>query len=697
MTQIPRVTTTLLLALAGPALATESSIKLPTQTILGNRPAAEADTLPSASSHVSSSAVSPFNLGANLSESLQRVPGVLALNRQNYAQDVQISSRGFGARAQFGVRGVRLIQDGIPLTMPDGQGQPALFDLDGMQYIDVLRGPLSALYGNASGGIIQAYSAPAPLHPTLDSRSAVGSDGLWRSRLKYGGQHGDLGITANISRLETDGYRDHSQARRDIANLRLDWDIDDASTLTLLLNSLDQPETQDPLGLTAESLKEDRRQFGGNAEKFDTRKSVQHNQIGLNYQRRLDNDDQLTIVAYTGERDVQQYLGFPGGDSMNSQNQVVPGSGGVIELDRRFGGGEVGWLRDTQLFSVPVELAAGLTYGYQGEGRKGFVNNDGRKGDLKRDEFNRVDSKEAYLISTWALTNQWSLTAGVRHSRVEFESQDDFLGDGSDDSGSVDYRQTTPALGISYQWSPALTLYAAAGQGFETPTFQELAYRPNGSGLNFALQPSESVNTEVGFKLRQGDTRVDVALFYTRVNDEIVTGVEQATTERSTYANAGKSTRRGMELAVEQQLPYDLNAYMAYTYMDARFDEYVDGNGNDYAGNYLPGVPRHSLYAELAWAPAGGFSTALEAQSLSKRYATDNNQATAPGYAAFNWRAGYRQELGNWALEPFVRVDNLTDKEYIGSLIVNGAGARYYEPAPERNWLAGIGLQYQWR
>ncbi|GAA6131472.1 TonB-dependent receptor family protein [Halopseudomonas sabulinigri] len=689
MTQIPRVTTTLLLALAGPALAAESSIKLPTQTILGSNPAAAADALPSASSHVGSNAISPFSLGANLSESLQRVPGVLALNRQNYAQDVQISARGFGARAQFGVRGVRLIQDGIPLTMPDGQGQPALFDLDGMQYIDVLRGPLSALYGNASGGIIQAYSAPAPLTPTLDNRSAVGSDGLWRSRLKYGGQHGDLGISANVSRLETDGYRDHSQAQRDLANLRLDWDIDDASTLTLLLNSLDQPETQDPLGLSAAALHEDREQAVARAEQYNTRKTVRHNQAGVNYQRTLANNDQLTLLVYGGERYVQQYLAFTGDDPF--------AGGGVIELDRRFGGGEIGWLRDTQLLNVPIELAAGLTYSYQGEGRKGFVNNLGRKGDLKRDEFNRVDSKEAYLISTWALTDQWSLTAGVRHSRVEFESEDDFLSDGSDDSGSADYRQTTPALGISYQWTPALTLYAAAGQGFETPTFQELAYRPTGSGLNFALQPSESVNTEIGFKLREGDTRVDAALFYTRVNDEIVTGVEQATTDRSTYANAGKSTRRGLELALEQRLPWDLNAYLAYTYLDAKFDQYTDGNGDDFSGNYLPGVPRHSVYAELAWAPAGGFSTALEAQSLSKRYATDDNQSSAPGYAALNWRAGYRHELGDWSLEPFARIDNLTDKDYIGSLIVNGAGARYYEPAPERNWLVGIGLQYQWR
>ncbi|MAB86782.1 MAG: TonB-dependent siderophore receptor [Rhodobacteraceae bacterium] len=689
MTHRTATVAAILATLAGHVSAAESSLKLPTQTILGTGPAAANDRLPSASSHIDSDQISPYSLGANLSESLQRSPGILALNRQNYAQDVQISSRGFGARAQFGVRGVRLIQDGIPLTMPDGQGQPALFDLDGMQYFDVLRGPLSALYGNASGGIIQGFTEAAPLHPTLDSRSAIGSDNLWRSRLKYGGQHGDLSINANVSRLETDGYRDHSKAQRDMANLRLGWNIDDASSLTLLLNSLDQPETQDPLGLDAAALDEDREQAVARAEEYKTRKTVRHNQAGLNYQRRLSNDDQLTVMVYGGQRYVEQYLAFAGDGEFSG--------GGVIELDRKFGGGELGWQRDTSLFSLPVQLAAGITYGYQGEGRKGFINNNnGDKGGLKRDEFNQVDSKEAYLISTWALTDQWSLTAGVRHSRVELESDDDFLSDGSDDSGNVDYQQTTPALGISYQWSPALTLYSAAGQGFETPTFQELAYRPSGSGLNFDLQPSESRNAEVGFKLRQGNTRVDAALFYTRVEDEIVTGVKQVTSDRSTYANAGKSSRRGLELAVEQRFAYDLNAYLAYTYLDAEFDQYTDGNGNDFSGNSLPGVPRHSLYAELAWAPDNGFSTALEAQSLSQRYATDENQSKAPGYAVFNWRAGYRQELGSWALEPFARVDNLADKQYIGSLIVNDTRERYYEPAPERNWLVGVGLQYRW-
>ncbi len=676
------------LALLGAATSQAAPIQLPTQTVLGASDDAHELTLPLARSTLFLDQLPAANLGANLSEPLQRVPGLLALNRQNYAQDVQISSRGFGARAQFGVRGVRLLQDGIPLTMPDGQGQPALFDLDNLSRVEVLRGPLSSLYGNASGGIIQGYSSEGSYHPTLENRSGIGSDGLWRSRLKYGGQHGNLNVAANLSRLETDGYRDHSDTRRDMANLRLGWDIDDASTLTLLFNALDQPETQDPLGLTAAALREDRQQAVAQAELFDTRKSVSHQQLGLNYQRRLANDDRITLMAYGGERDVQQFLAFTG-------NSLYSG-GGVIELDRRFGGSELGWERDTQVFNLPVSIAAGLSWNYQGEGRQGFVNQFGRKGALQRDEFNRVESREAYLISTWQLAPRWSLTAGARYSKVTFNSDDKYFTDGQDDSGSVRYDQTSPALGLSYQWTPDLSLYAAIGQGFETPTFQELAYRPSGSGLNFDLKPSSADNAEIGFKLRRGDTRVDAALFYTRVDDEIVTGAPQVGTDRSTYANAGKSTRRGLELSIEQPLTDTLNAYLAYTWLDAHFDSYLDGSGTNLADKRLPGVPRHSLYAELAWQPREGLSTALEVQGMSKRYANDDNSASAPGYAALNWRASYRQQLGPWQLEPFARIDNLTDREYIASLIVNGAGARYYEPAPERSWLVGVGLQYQW-
>ena len=674
--------------------AANQPLSLPAQVILGSGNDSQDLRLPLARHTLTAEQIHTANAGANLSESLQRVPGLVALNRQNYAQDLQISSRGFGARSQFGVRGVRLVQDGIPLTMPDGQGQPALFDLDGLQRIEVLRGPLTTLYGNASGGIIQGFTGKAPFYPTLDNRPVIGSDGLQRSRLRYGGQHGDLNLSANVSRLETDGYRDHSDTRRDIANLRLGWDIDDASSLTLLINSLDQPATQDPLGLTRQQVRDDRRQARAQAELFDTRKSVRHNQAGLNYQRRLANDDQLTVMVYGGERDMQQYLGFPGGN---------PGAGGaVIELDRRFGGGELGWQRDTRVFDLPVTFAAGMAYNYQGEERKGFVNNNGSKGGLMRDEFNAVDSQEAYLISTWELAPRWELIAGVRHTRVEFDSDDDYLTDGQDDSGRTRDHSTNPAIGLNWSWTPELSLYAALGQGFETPTFQELAYRPDGAGMNPGLKPSLSRNAEVGLKWRTDRTWLDLAVFDSRVKDEIITGgniaIGGVETGRNFYTNAGRSTRRGVELSIEQRLADGLTGYLAYTWLQADYDRFVDVDGNNYAGNRLPGVPRHSFYAELLWQPYDqGFYTALESQGMSKRYATDDNQHAAAGYTVLNWRAGYQHSMGNITLEPFARRDNLTDKHYIGALIVNEGNQRFYEPAPERSWLVGLGVQYQWR
>ncbi|MBD9415280.1 TonB-dependent receptor [Pseudomonas sp. PDM16] len=678
-----------------PAGASDNGVlSLPSQVILGSAADSEDLRQPLARTTLIGGELQPQSLGANLSEPLQRVPGLLALNRQNYAQDLQISSRGFGARAGFGVRGVRLVQDGIPLTMPDGQGQPALFDLDGLDRLEVLRGPLSSLYGNASGGIIQGFSAPAAAEPTLNSRSAVGSDGLWRSRLRYGQQYDVLNISANLARLETDGYRDHSETRRDTGNLRLGWDIDPDSSLTLLFNHLDQPQTQDPLGLTEAQWRDDPRQSVAASSTFDTRKSVRHDQLGMNYQRQLNERDKLTLMAYGGQRYVQQYQAFAGADPY--------AAGGVVELERDFGGSELGWVRESEAFGLPVEIALGLVYDYQGERRRGFVNERGRKGQLKRDEFNAVDSQEAYAISTWQLAEAWSLTAGLRHSRIHFDSEDDFLTDGRDDSGSVRYQRSNPAFGLSWQWAPELSVYASVGQGFETPTFQELAYRPQSSGLNLALKPSLSRNAEVGAKWRHDSGWADIALFESRVRNEIVPGESQVGTDRSTYANAGRSRRRGLELSVEQELGMGLRAYLAYTYLQARFDSYLgSGTGSggiDLSGNDLPGVPRHSGFAELAWIPAEvGFATALEVQGMSSRFADDRNTAEAPGFVAVNWRASYRYSLEGLDLEPFLRIDNLGDRAYVGSLIVNASGARYYEPAPGRQWLAGLALEYRWQ
>ncbi len=625
----------------------------------------------------------------NLSEGLGRVPGLVMQNRHNYAQDLQVSSRGFGARASFGTRGVRLVQDGIPLTMPDGQGQTALFDLDAARRVEVLRGPFAALYGNSSGGVVNVFTDDGPRAPTVEASGWAGSFDSWRAAVRAGGAFGDWRTRADASRFMTDGYRQHSAALRDQANARLRRETDDGGALTLTANTLDQPDTQDPLGLTQAQLAADRRQAGTNALLFDTRKSVRHSQGGLAYERRLSSRDTLRVRGYGGTRQVTQFLAFTGA--------APTSSGGVVDLDRSFGGGSLQWTRKGELGAGPYTLTLGADYDTLQERRRGFVNDFGRPGALRRDEDDTVTSADQYAIGEWRFAPRWTLSGGVRRSSVRFRSEDAFVtAQNPDDSGAVRYARTSPVAGLAYALTDAVNVYAAMGRGFETPTFAELAYRPDGQpGLNFALRPARSTNYEAGVKLLLGEhARANVALFRSDVRDEIVNG-PQLQPGRNTFVNAGSTRREGVELAAQGDLGGGFSALAAWTWIDAEFRDLATPAGASLAGNRLPGVPRQVLHGEVEWRDARrGLVTVLEARYVAAVYADDANTASAAGYALVNWRGGIERRFGPWRLQAFVRVDNLLDREYVGSVIVNAANGQYYEPAPTRQWLVGMSAAY---
>ncbi|MDP1863580.1 MAG: TonB-dependent receptor [Thiobacillus sp.] len=624
----------------------------------------------------------------NLSESLVRVPGIVVQNRQNYAQDLQISSRGFGARATFGVRGVRLVADGIPATMPDGQGQTATFDLDTAKRIEVLRGPFSAIYGNASGGVIQIFTADGPQFPTLKASALAGSYGTRKLGIQFGGQAGLLNYIGSLSGFDTDGYRDHSATRRDQLNGKFRLALDADATLSLVVTALDQPETQDPLGLTREQVELDPRQAGTGALAFNTRKSIRHNQGGLTYERRLSSEDTVHLMGYFGQRSVRQFLAFTGTSPTSS--------GGVIDLDSGFGGLGLRWTRVTRLANSPFTLTAGIDSNRMEQRRKGYVNDYGIAGALKRDENDVVHDLDQYVQAKWEASPRWTLSAGIRHSKVQFDSTDYFITASSpDDSGNIAYSNTSPMLGVLYHLTPSVNLYANAGKGFETPTFSELAYKPDGTpGLNFVLRPSTSKSYEVGVKAFVGaDTRVNAALFHIDTDDEIVSGPTIAP-GRSTYVNAAKTQRDGLEISVDSNIGHGWKAYLAYTWIAAQYKDFIHSNGANLSGNTLPGVPLSSLYGEISWAyPATGFSTTLSTVWNNKVYVNDDNTETASSYAVASWRAGFKQSQMGWTLEEFVRVDNLFNRNYIGSVIVNASSNRFYEPAPLRNYLVGIDIR----
>lgn len=497
--------------------------------------------------------------------------------------------------------------------------------------------------------------------------------------------------------MDTDGYRDHSSARRDQTFAKLNFQPDDDSKLALIYSSLEQNGTQDPLGQTWAAYKADPRSVAPAALEYNTRKSIDHQQLGMNYERYI-GDATLQVNAYTGRRSVIQYLSIPDKFASGALNPANA-RGGVVAFDRKFYGGSVHWLQPITSAPGDLTLITGLDYDRSQDDRQGYSNTldgvHGVKGALGRNEIDTATSLDPFVQANWLL-GDWTLQAGLRHSTMKMDVDDHFLRDGND-SGSKTYQKNTPSVSVMYAFTPDLHGYVSAGKGFETPTQAESAYSSSANGFNFALKPSVSQQYEVGLKAKLGeDTRLNAALFQITTEDELV--VQQSSGGRTTYQNAGRTLRRGLELGLESQLSEQWSTHLAYTRLQATYDsDFVSGGNTTISkGNYLPGVPQTTLFAELNWKPRDWVSTALEGMYRSKVYVEDTNQQrAAPGYSVFNWRARFEQKVEHWTFHQTLRLDNLLDRQYVGSVIVGDGNGRYYEAAPGRSWYAGAGAEYQ--
>lgn len=636
----------------------------------------------------------------NLSESLGAVPGLQVQNRQNYAQDLQLSIRGFGSRSTYGVRGLRIYVDGIPATMPDGQGQTSNIDIGSVDTIEVLRGPFSALYGNSSGGVINVTSQTGTQPPTVEASSYYGSFGTWHYGMKAtgavgdGSHAGDVDYTVSTNRFTTHGYRDHSGARKNLANARLGVRINDVSKLTLLLNSVDI-KANDAGGLTADEWRDNPRQ-SPRGDQYNTRKNTRQTQAGLRYERQMSAQDDLSVMMYAGERETTQFQSIPRTPQLKPSH-----AGGVIDLTRHYQGIDTRLTHRGELL-VPVTLTAGLDYENMSERRKGYENfvmvngapQYGEQGALRRNERNLMWNVDPYLQTQWQLTDKLSLDAGVRYSSVWFDSNDYYITPGNgDDSGDASYHKWLPAGSLKYALTDAWNVYLSAGRGFETPTINELSYRSdNQSGLNFGLKPSTNDTVEIGSKTRLGNGLLTAALFQTNTDNEIV--VDSSSGGRTSYKNAGKTRRQGMELGLDQQFGESWRLKAAWTWLDATYRTNVcdDASCN---GNRIPGIARNMGYASFGYQLEQGWYAGSDIRYMSDIMANDENTAKAPSWTVVGLTTGYKWSYGRMDMDLFGRVDNLFDREYVGSVIVNESNGRYYEPAPGRNY--GIGLNLAWR
>ena len=648
----------------------------------------------------------------NRSETLARGPGLTVANRSNYAQDLQINSRGFGARSSFGVRGIRLYTDGIPASMPDGSGQVSHFDLAGAQRIEVLRGPFSALYGNSSGGVISLFSAPVR-ERYLQLDGDVGDDGTRQVRATLQTPLSDtpgrgFDLRASVSKFETDGFRPQSQAERTLANVRLGW-TGAQDTVAVQLNHIDQP-ADDPLGLTRAAFDAGPYQTAtvalpqdapGQAGRFNTRKTVKQTQIGASWRHRFEAAGPLqesAVTAYTGTREVRQFQSIP-----PATQAAATSPGGVIDFERDYFGLDARLaFRWTLAGERRASLVVGAAHESAEDDRRGFRNFIGTGatqqlgvlGELRRDETNRVTTTDVYAQGELELSERWSATFGLRSGEVKFRSRDRYIVPGNgDDSGSTSDRYTNPVAALQFRATPTLNLYLSAGQGFESPTLNELAYRSSGSGFNSELKAQESTQVELGAKWRPAGTglSVDAALFSAKTENEI--GVLSNTGGRSVFQNVGDTTRRGAEVAAAWQISRALRSTLALTWLHATYDDSV---GSVVAGNRIAGTSPRSAFAELAWRPLASERTELATEVLfrDKVAVNDANSDFAGAWSTVAVRAQHIIPLaGRSRVELLARVDNLFGREYAGSVIVNEGNSRFFEPGAPRTWL----LSAKWR
>ncbi|NUE93243.1 TonB-dependent receptor family protein [Acinetobacter seifertii] len=632
----------------------------------------------------------------NLTEVVKGIPSLQIRNRENYAQDLQLSMRGFGARSTFGVRGIRLYVDGIPATMPDGQGQTSNIDLSSLDHVEVLTGPFSSLYGNSSGGTILTSTKEGQGKDSIELSYSGGSHDKSRAGLVLqGGAKGanEPSYIISSSYFDTDGYRDHSGADKILNNAKLSWNLDDGSKINWVTNYV-KINADDPQGLTHAQWNANPKQVNDSKNNYKVRKDIEQTQTGVTWSKPINDKNELYAMAYLGNRQVTQYQSIP----KSTQDASINHAGGVIDFERNYYGADFRWTGKELLPNTTVSL--GVALDAMDEDRKGFENFNlvngqpsyGVKGKLRRDEDNTLWNIDPYLQASWQFLPTWRLDTGVRYSNVHYKSKDNYLSNG-DDSGKTDYDKVLPSAALSWQILPELMAYMSYAKGFETPTFTEMAYQTDTTkpGFNFDLKPSTSDTYEAGLKSQNQLGDFTLAVFQTRTKNDIVSA--GSSNGRSTFRNADKTLREGVEFAWNKKLWRDLTATASYAYLDATFDADIPALGNIAqipSGNAIPGIAKNQAYASLAWQPSHGLYGGVDVQYMDKVYVNDTNSDAAPSYSVTSANIGYAWDLGEWKVKSFARVDNLFDKNYAGSVIVNDGNDRYFEPADGRNWSAGL-------
>jgi iron complex outermembrane receptor protein len=659
-----------------PAVAVAASLE--PIVITATRVDKTAEDIPAAVSVIGQDEIQMGAEQLGLDESMGRVPGLFFLNRYNFAQDLRASIRGFGARSNFGIRGIKIIVDGIPETLPDGQGSVDGVDIGSASRVSVIRGPASSLYGNASGGAILIESEQGTAIPFAEARVTKGDFDFNKTQLKVGGgDRGKLNYLVNVSDTNIDGYRNHNEFENTQLNGRFEYDLSPGSSLLTSIHHTDQPLANDPGGITAADAAADPTQARSQNVTFDAGESLLQTRIGLLYKTELSSDKNFEARIYHTDREFSNRLPF--------QNS------GAVALDRNFAGGGLKYSVKGDIGGMQNRVLLGFDYDRQDDDRSRFDNLSGIIGPQVFEQNELVTSLGIFVQNETMLTDRTELTLGLRHDDIEFDVTDRFLTDG-DNSGIVSMDQFSPMIGISLKGDNNTRFYATVSSAFETPTTTEFA-NPNGGGFNQSLKPQKSTNYEIGIKARSDNDRYEAAIFHIDVRDELTPFELAGQPGRSFFVNAGSSSRDGFELAYTRFITNQLEFTTAYTYSDFEFDRFTNANGDVFDGKQIPGIPQDLLHLDISWFAESGFYASWDSTYRGALFADNANLTKVESNIVSNLRLGHNTFFDDWELTTFAGVNNLFDEVYSDNIRINAFGGRYFEPAPERNVFFGVTLR----
>ena len=607
-----------------------------------------------------------FSSQSSFSDFIKNTPGVFTTSSNNFSQDMRISIRGFGARSAFGIRGIKLIVDGIPETTPDGQSQLDNLPLGLISNIEILRGPNANLYGNSSGGVISINTLTKPndkFYRTSGIFGAYQYQSIQRTRVL---DWKNSNLIIHYDKRRSNGYRDQSNYKTSILNLKYINQLDQSNKIVWQINYTDSPYAYDPGGLKLSEVEDNRRQARRNNIDYDTYEKVKHLKTGISWNYKKNDNSFFDSYFFYQQRDFYSKLPF--------------NFGGIISIDRNYYGLGTKFTRNKNLKNRNNTLVMGIDHLSQSDDRKRFKNNFGLKGDRTLSQMENFDTTGIYLISQTNFNSGLLLRYGIRY---------DINSIGIDSNNKVNLDKINPSLGISYSINSSDNIFFSFGTSFESPTLNELSNNPDGSGFNKDLKSNNAVNYEVGWRKSLSNIAFEAVAYVTNSDNEILPYEIELFPGKNFYRNVGSTLRQGIEISSSVSFQgglFNLN----YTLSKNRFKDFIL-DGDDLSEKLIPGIPSQMLDLEVLFKLSKKRTLILTNRLIGERYADNLNETLVSSYNIFNVK--YSKEIFKKS-QFSLGVNNLFNEEFYDNIRINAFGKRYYEPAPKRNFYFGINFSF---